>query len=96
MEALQTSETVNVVDDKHIERKFDASRHRLQTSPDNSDDGSEDGARDLTNDSPLYVAPAILRPVRPMVSNKHLISLSLLTPLRTKRLASKRTSPTPQ
>lgn len=71
MEALQTSETVNVIDNKRIERKFDAARHQLQTKPIDSDDGSGNGAWDLSDNSPLYVAPTILRPVRPMVRNKH-------------------------
>ncbi|TID25883.1 putative rna-binding protein lupus la protein [Venturia nashicola] len=65
MEALQTSKTVNVVDTKHIERKYDAARYRLQTNQ-NDSDGGEDGAWDLSDNSPLYVAPSFVLPVKKM------------------------------
>lgn len=56
MEALKKSATVNIVDEKTVQRK------------DNIDSDDDDGAWDVNDNQALYVAPLVYRPVRPMVS----------------------------
>lgn len=66
MAALQTSKYVNVVDEKHIRRKFDEKHIRRQADDENSEDG-KDFAWDPNDDKKLFVAPSARKSAKKMV-----------------------------